>query len=135
MILMVAFLLFCIIVLGVTIGPKVYNYCIKSKKEEEREKFLQRMELKGSLSERSRVKEIRDIDNAIVFKLIECEQAIKVLENPHVRSRLEEANVDVEELKKLLKTSSEDEVLMEFRQLEKELDEVKLLKSRGKYED
>jgi len=125
MTLIVLFVLFSVVFIGSIVGPKVYRQYLEDKDRKEREKLLSNIMTVGSIEQKERVKQIRDRERSIQLKLIERDQAARILESPSVRAELENANVDVIELKRLLQNSSEDSVLGEYKLLEQELQERK----------
>ena len=117
MTLVIAFAAFCIVVFGVTAGPALYKNNINAKKLKERAEFLLEMRRFGTEDQKMRAEQIGLRDSDLHLKLLECEQAAMVLDVPGIREKLEGSNVDVEELKKLLSDSENDEVLNEYKRL------------------
>lgn len=107
------FFLFSLVLIGSFIIPKIYKYLL----EREKKQFLTKIEQNGSLDEKERVKLIKRRERDINLKLIEHEQAARILEVPSVRSKLEDVNINVEELKKLLCSEENDEVLQQYKLL------------------
>ena len=97
----------------------------EEKKERERELFLQELEKYGSTRDKQRVWAIRELDKEVRLRLIECRHISKILDNEHIRDKLESAAVNVEELKLLL--SNDDDLTEKFRKLESDIDNLKLL--------
>jgi len=118
MVLMLMVVLISVVVICAAAGPPIYRKMLETKDEADKRKFLSRMERCGTLEQQERAKQIREREENIKLKLLECEQAANILDSPEVRCKLESSNIDVEELKKLLSDSSNDEVLKEFKQLE-----------------
>jgi hypothetical protein len=91
-----------------------------------RETFLVELEEHGTTEDRKRVRAIRDLDKEIELRLIESEQISEILDNEHIRDKLESAAVDVEELKLIL-SGGDDELNGKFKRLENNIDGLKLL--------
>jgi hypothetical protein len=115
---MLMVVLISIVVICAAAGPPIYRKMIETSEEADKRKFLSRMERYGTLEQKERAKQIREREENIKLKLLECTQAAAILDSPEVRDKLEHSNIDVEELKRLLSDSSNDEVLKEFKQLE-----------------
>lgn len=113
MVLIILSILFFLVIIGSLIIPKISKYLL----EREKEQFLTQIEQDGSLEERERVRLIKGRERDINLKLIEHEQAVRILEVPSVRNKLESVNIDVEELKNLLRSEKDDEVVRQYKLL------------------
>lgn len=108
-----------VIAFGAAVGPPMY----KAKKISDRNKFLHKMITSGTPEQKERAHQICEREENLKLKLLEYEQASEVLDTPGIRRRLEDANVDVEELKRLLSGCTDDEILREYKLLEQKAEE------------
>ncbi len=111
--------MFVVFIVGITAVPSA----LKKLKQEEKNKFLTEMEYNGSIEQKQRAKQIRQREGDKKLKLMEFEQAASILDSPEVRKKFEESNIDIEEMKRLLSGSSDDEILKEYKLLERKTKE------------
>ncbi len=111
--------MFVIFIVGVTTVPSA----LKKLKQEENDKFLAKIGLFGTDDQRQRAKQIQQREENKKLKLIEFEQAASILDSPEVRKKFEESNIDIEEMKRLLSGGSDDEILKEYKLLERKTKE------------
>jgi len=85
---------------------------------------------RGTAEQKQRLEELERREIDLQLKLLEAAQVHDVLDSPDVRAKLEGANFDVEELKRVLAGPEDDPALKAFEELEQGL-----LLTQGKEED
>jgi len=102
-------------------APIVARHRAEEKKKLERGTFIRKILTEGTPDQIQRLEDLRRREVDLRLKLMESEQVKAVLDSPEVRARLESANFDVEELKGVLASPEDDDILQEFKKLEDKL--------------
>lgn len=102
-------LLGCLIIGAPTYRWWRENYSAKAR----RSKLTQRVLLFGTTEQRERLNQIQQREIDLELRLVESQQAAKILNNIGIRKKLEAADVDVDRLKSLLMTEEDVDRMLE----------------------
>ena len=128
MIWIIAFLVAVGVIAAVTVGPRVAKRLSDGGKASEWRQLEAHIVVHGTEDQLEKLAELKHREISLKLKMIELGQAHEVLSSPKVKKQLEEADVDVEQMKQLLDPKSyEDELSKRIRLLAEEATVNKLI--------
>lgn len=128
MIWILAFLAAMGVITAVTLGPRVAKKLSDGGRAAEWRQLEAHISLYGTVEQLEKLAELKQREISLKLKMIELGQAHEILSSPKVKKQLEEADVDVEQMKQLLDSKSyEDELSKRIRLLAEEATVNKLL--------
>ena len=128
MIWIIAFLAAMGVIAAITVGPKVAKRLSDGGRAAEWRQLEAHISVHGTEDQLEKLAELKHREISLKLKMIELGQAHEVLSSPKVKKQLEEADVDVEQMKQLLDPKSyEDELSKRIRLLAEEATDNKLV--------